>query len=99
MWVLQDQGIFELGGGCAVKHCKEPEYVNEMVSYAGIDYNDQVCFLISNIAYGPNVDLIGTRQFHLICVETVPVDRKNWFCGPVCRINSGQSLKRHCIEG
>ena len=43
VWVLQDQGISELGVGCATEHCKEPNHVDEMVSCAGIGCNDQVC--------------------------------------------------------
>ena len=47
----------------------------------------------------PSIDLIGTEQFHLTCVETLPVGGKNWFCGSACKINSGQSLKRHHTGG
>lgn len=44
--VLQDQGISELGGGCAAEHCKEPDCVDKMVSCAGVGCNDQVCLLL-----------------------------------------------------
>lgn len=45
-WVLQDQGISELGGWCTTEHCKEPDCVDEMVSCAGVGFNDQVCLLL-----------------------------------------------------
>jgi len=39
-WVLQDQGILKLGGGCVAEHCEEPEQVDEMAMCTSIGCND-----------------------------------------------------------
>ena len=41
-----DQGMSESGGGCVAEHCKEPNWVDEMVSCIGVSCSDQVSVII-----------------------------------------------------
>ena len=47
--ILQDQGMSESGGGCVAGHCKEPDWVGEMVLCAGISCSNQVSVIIWDI--------------------------------------------------
>ena len=84
----------ELGGGCVAGHCEEPDQVGEMVSCAGVGCSNQVSAII--------LDTVRVKvllwQIHLTCAQTSPVKGKNRFCGPVCKVKSGQGSKRHCVR-